>query len=104
MQLLPVRVGLVGPGLIGKALMGQLAAQARPLAAPCCLTLPAHLPALTQAAACLLQTEFLRSELRVALSVVAVANSRSMLLSADPLQLGAWQEQLAAQVRPWWAG
>jgi hypothetical protein len=43
----------------------------------------------------LLQTNYLRERLNVAAHVVAVSNSRQMLLSSTPLQGTDWQAELA---------
>lgn len=67
MQPPTVAVGLFGVGLIGKALMNQIHAQ----------------------------TTYLREKLNVAAHVVAVSNSRRMLLSNMPLQGTDWQAALA---------
>lgn len=42
-----------------------------------------------------LQTKYLRERLNVAAHVVAVSNSRQMLLSSTPLQGTDWQAALA---------
>jgi aspartokinase/homoserine dehydrogenase 1 len=65
-----VAVGLFGVGLIGKAFMRQLAQQA----------------------------EFLQEQLNVQPLVVAVANSRRMVLSAGGLQHTDWQAALTTEV------
>lgn len=67
-----VSVGLVGPGLVGKELLRQVAAQ----------------------------EDYLRSELQIHLEVRAIANSRRMLLEDRGVDLGSWEEQLVAGARP----
>jgi len=49
--------------------------------------------------AVILQTTFLLDQFRVNVEVVAISNSRKMLLSTAPLQGTAWQDALAADVR-----
>eukprot|EP00878_Enallax_costatus_P043901 GHUV01052005.1.p1 GENE.GHUV01052005.1~~GHUV01052005.1.p1 ORF type:complete len:234 (+),score=43.74 GHUV01052005.1:95-796(+) len=71
-QPLVVSLGVLGCGLIGKALLGQLAKQ----------------------------TPFLLEQLKVDVRVVAVSNSRQMLLSNTPVQGTAWREALAAEGQP----
>lgn len=46
-----------------------------------------------------LQTSFLLEQLRVDVQVVAISNSRSMLLSRSPLQGTDWQAALSSQAR-----
>jgi hypothetical protein len=46
-----------------------------------------------------LQTTFLLDQFRVNVEVVAISNSRKMLLSTAPLQGTNWQDALAADVR-----
>jgi hypothetical protein len=46
-----------------------------------------------------LQTEALLQNLRVSLSVVAISNSKKMILSSEPLQKLDWQQQLGEEVR-----
>lgn len=67
-------VFLLGPGLIGRALLGQLASQA----------------------------SFLRDKLSVDLGVFAIANSKRMWLSQTPIATagGAWQAAFQAQGEP----
>ncbi|EIE19690.1 homoserine dehydrogenase [Coccomyxa subellipsoidea C-169] len=64
-----VAIGIVGPGLIGKTLLSQLA----------------------------LQTDRLREEWGLELQVFGVTNSQWMLLSATPISLSSWQTALESQ-------
>ncbi|UQA55998.1 bifunctional aspartate kinase/homoserine dehydrogenase I [Polyangium aurulentum] len=65
---LTLSVGLVGPGLVGRTLLAQLAAQA----------------------------EALRAQFRIDLQVRAIADSRRMILSNGPIALDRWQDELAS--------
>jgi len=72
LPVLSVAVGVVGPGLIGRTFISQLAQQ----------------------------TEALLQNLRVSLSVVAISNSKHMLLSSEALQKLDWQQQLVEKATP----
>jgi homoserine dehydrogenase len=117
-----VALGLFGTGLIGTAYMKQLAKQVRSPNAlqrkPCSASLPATAAAVATAAAqatpqhfaaldsatsphshtisnyCFLQTPYLLEQLRVDVRVVAVSNSRKMLLSNSALQGTEWRAAL----------
>jgi aspartokinase/homoserine dehydrogenase 1 len=72
LKALPIGVGLIGPGLIGATLLAQLHEQA----------------------------EALRERYHIDVRVLGVASSTQMLLSEEPLPLGAWRDAWAAGAEP----
>ncbi|KAK9826447.1 hypothetical protein WJX81_007255 [Elliptochloris bilobata] len=68
-----LNIGLIGPGLVGKALLTQISQQA----------------------------DALRSEHGIVLCVLGIANSRAMLLQKMlPIDLSTWQEELSSRGTP----
>ena len=65
-------LGIIGPGNIGRTLLGQIAAQARAL----------------------------KEKQRIDLRVRAIADSKRMLLSDEPIDLGTWSERFAKDAVP----